>query len=176
MLSPCSVSITTGRFLIMPAAMIATWGWLIIGVPIRLPKVPTFVKVNVPPCVSSAFSFPLRAASAKLFTCFVSPVMLSWSAFFITGTIRFPLCKAVAMPILISFLITILSPSTMLLISGNFLMHFTMASMIKGVNVSLAPSRFSKSFFTFSRHKTMFVTSASEKLVTCGLVCLLRTM
>ena len=42
---PASVSNTAGFFFIAPIAKIATWGWLIIGVPITLPNVPTFVIV-----------------------------------------------------------------------------------------------------------------------------------
>ena len=136
------------------------------GVPIMLPKVPTLVNVKVPPLVSSGLSLPVRAALAKLLTCFVSPTKFNWSAFFITGTIRLPFGKAVAMPILRSFFIMILSPSTELLSHGYFFIHFTMASMNKGVNVIFSPSLFSKSFLIFSLHKTRLVTSHSAKLVT----------
>ena len=51
-----------------------------------------------------------------------------------------------------------------------------MAMMKTGVKVSFSPSRCSKAFFTFSRHNHRLVTSASTKLVTCGLVRLLITM
>ncbi len=48
---------TTGRFSIVPMPRIATCGWLMMGVPKRLPKTPGFVTVNVPPCTSSTLSF-----------------------------------------------------------------------------------------------------------------------
>lgn len=85
--------------------------------------------------------------------------------------------RAVAIPILISFFTMIRSPSREQLIKGNFLIHFTIASIKIGVNVDLSPLSFSQNpFFTFSRHCTRLVTSASVKLVTCGPVCLLRTI
>ena len=55
-------------------------------------------------------------------------------------------------------------------------MACTIAMMKMGVKVIFSPSRCSKAFFTFSRHITKLVTSASTKLVTCGLVRLLMTM
>ena len=45
-ISPLGVSTTAGFFLIAPMAKIATCGWLIIGVPITLPNVPTLVIVK----------------------------------------------------------------------------------------------------------------------------------
>src|SRR5258708_9035054 len=123
MASPSAVSMTTGRFLIAPTARMATWGWLMMGVPIRLPKVPTLVIVKVPPWVSSGLSLLWRALSAREFTFLVRPTRLSWYALRITGTMRLPLGSAVAMPILISFLMMILSPSRELLIRGYFLMQ-----------------------------------------------------
>src|SRR6185437_16230232 len=176
MASPPDVSNTTGRFLIAPTARIATWGWLMMGVPMRLPKVPTLERVKVPPWVSSGFSLPWRALSARVLTWRASPVRLSSSALRITGTMRLPEGRAVAMPILISFLMMILSPSMELFISGYFLRQRMTASKNSGVKVSLVLVFFSKSFLTFSRQRTILVTSASEKLVTWALVCMLRTM
>jgi hypothetical protein len=43
------------------------------GVPIKLPKVPTLVKVKVPPCVSSGFNLPSLAFCAKVFTALLKP-------------------------------------------------------------------------------------------------------
>ena len=40
-----------GRFSIAPTPMIATCGWLMIGVPISEPNTPGFVIVNVPPAL-----------------------------------------------------------------------------------------------------------------------------
>ena len=71
--SPTSVSNTTGFFLITPQAIIATCGWLIIGVPIRFPNVPTLVMVIVPPLISSGFSCPSLALEAKSLTALVMP-------------------------------------------------------------------------------------------------------
>src|SRR6186713_1788412 len=93
-----------------------------------------------------------------------------------TGTMRLPLGRAVAMPILISFLMMILSPSKELFIRGYFLMQCTIASMKRGVKVIFVPSLFSNPFFTFSLQWTRLVTSASVKLVTWGLVWTLRTI
>src|SRR5260221_6017017 len=131
---------------------------------------------KVPPCVSSGRSLFWRALSARVFTCLASPLRLSWSALWITGTMRLPDGSAVAMPILISFLMMILSPSRELLISGYFLIHRITASMNRGVKVSFVFSLFSNSFFTLSRQCTKCVTSASDMLVTWGLVCTLRTI
>ena len=53
---------TTGRFSMVPTPRMPTCGWLMMGVPNRLPKTPGFVMVKVPPCTSSTFSFlPARA-------------------------------------------------------------------------------------------------------------------
>src|ERR1700740_2444324 len=89
---------------------------------------------------------------------------------------RFPEGSAVAMPMLMSFLMMILSSSRELLIMGERLMTLTRQSMKMGVQVNVPPSLFSNSFFTRSLHSTILVTSASAKLVTWGLVCLLSTM
>ncbi len=141
-----------------------------------LPKEPTLVIVKVPPAVSSGFNLLFLAEFARLFTCLVNPTRFSWSAFFITGTIRFPLGRAVAIPMFMSFFTISLSPSKLLFNQGYFLMHFTTASMKSGVSVIFSFSRFSNSFFIRLLQCTRFVTSDSEKLVTCGLVCLLFTM
>ena len=99
------VSITLGSFLTDPNAILPNWGWLIIAVPVKLSKSPMFVIVNVPSLTSSGFkSFDL-AFEIKLFADLQIPTKLSWSAFLITGTIKFPFPKAVAIPIFILFLI-----------------------------------------------------------------------
>ncbi|MNL58298.1 hypothetical protein D3C87_1819250 [compost metagenome] len=132
--------------------------------------------MNVPPCVSSTFSLLLRAALARPFTSLAMPNRFLVSAFLITGTIRLPLGNAVAIPMLISFLMMILSPSMLLLIIGNFLIQFTIASMKIGVKVIFSPYCFWNAFLFLSLHCTRLVTSHSVKLVTCGEVDLLRTI
>ena len=47
---------TAGFFDIEPIARIPTWGWLIIGIPVRVSKTPTFVIVYVPSTTSSGFN------------------------------------------------------------------------------------------------------------------------
>ncbi|MNX63706.1 hypothetical protein D3C86_947150 [compost metagenome] len=147
-----------------------------IGVPITLPKEPTLVSVKVPFWVSSGFNLELRARLARSFTALVKPIRFNSSAFFITGTIRFPLGKAAAIPILISFFLIIWVPFTDTLIIGKSLIALLTASTKIGVKVIFSFSRFSKFLFTFSRHITILVTSASTKEVTCAEVCLLMVM
>ena len=101
---PSSSSITIGRFSMAPMPRIATCGWLITGVPKRLPKTPGLVTVKVPPCVSSGFSFLVRARSARSLAVLARPTRLSWSALRITGTIRPRPGRSTAMPMLMSFL------------------------------------------------------------------------
>ena len=55
-------------------------------------------------------------------------------------------------------------------------MAATKHSTMSGVKVNLVPSLFSKAALLLFLHCTRFVTSASEKLVTCGLVCTLSTI
>ena len=74
-----------------------TWGWLMIGVPKRLPKTPGFVIVKVPPWTSSTLSFLARARSARSFTARARPRTFFSSALWITGTMR-PQSRATAMP------------------------------------------------------------------------------
>ncbi len=66
--SPFSVSITSGRFFIIPNAKMATSGWLIIGVPMTLPKVPTLEIVKVLPLISSPANLFSLAFPANSFT------------------------------------------------------------------------------------------------------------
>ena len=80
--------------------------------------------------------------------------------FLITGTIRLPLGNAVAIPILISFFTMILSPSTLALIIGNFLIQFTIASIKIGVNVIFSPYCF-KNAFLFLSLQLMFISTSS---------------
>jgi hypothetical protein len=87
-----------------PMPRIATCGWLMTGVPKRLPKTPGLVMVKVPPCVSSGLSFLLRARSARSLAVLASPTRLSWSAFLMTGTSRPRPGMSTAMPMLMSFL------------------------------------------------------------------------
>jgi hypothetical protein len=65
---------------------------------------------------------------------------------------------------------------TELLINGYRFITLTIHSINIGVNVIRVPSLFSNSSFTRFLQYTMLVTSASVKLVTCGLVCTLFTM
>ena len=105
----------------------------------RLPKLPTFVNVKVPFWVSSGFNLPFRAASAKPLTLFVKPAKFIISAFFITGTIKFPEGKAAAIPIFKSFLMIILVPSTDELTIGKSRNALHIASTNIGVNVMFSP-------------------------------------
>ena len=92
---------TTGRFSMVPMPRIATCGWLMIGVPKRLPKTPGLVTVKVPPCTSSTLSFFARARSARSFTARARPSTFFSSAWWMTGTIR-PQSRATATPRLTS--------------------------------------------------------------------------
>ncbi len=96
-------SITVTRFSIVPTPRIATCGWLMIGVPNRLPKIPGLVIVNVPPWTSSGLSLFCRALSARSVTVLAMPERLRSSACRTTGTIS-PQSRATAMPMLMSFL------------------------------------------------------------------------
>ncbi len=89
---------------------------------------------------------------------------------------RFPEGNAAAMPMLMSFFLMIVVPSTWMLIIGISFIAWAIAMMNTGVKVIFSPSRFSKAFFTLLRQSTRLVTSASTKLVTWGLMCLLITM
>src|SRR5690606_11635050 len=89
---------------------------------------------------------------------------------------RLPEGSAAAMPMWMSFFLMIWSPLTWILIMGISLMAWAIAMMKMGVKVIFSPSRFSNEAFTLLRQSTRLVTSASTKLVTCGLVCLLITM
>ena len=93
--SPLFVSITLGNFLIAPNAMIPSWGWLIIAVPVKLSKIPIFVIVKVPSEISSGLSSLFLAFIIRSLADLHIPSKLSWSAFLITGTIKFPFPRAV---------------------------------------------------------------------------------
>ncbi len=126
--------------------------------------------------MSSGPSCPARARLAKSFTALVNPCKLNESAFLITGTIKFPLGSAAAIPKCMPLCIITLSPSTLAFTPGKSPIALTIASASKGVNVSFSPN-FSRNLFLFLfLHKTKFVTSASTKEVTCGDVCTESTM
>ena len=146
------------------------------GVPIKLPKEPKLVKVKVPSFTSSGCSLFWRARLAKSFTDLLKPTIFNKSARLITGTIKLPDGKAVAIPILMSFFTIICWAFTDTFIIGKSLMALATASIKIGVKVSFSFSRFSNVLFTRSLQRTTLVTSASTKEVTCGEVCLLITM
>ena len=98
----------------------------------------------MPPEISSGFNWFFLALSARSFTFLASPTKFSWSAWLMTGTIRLPLGKAVAIPILMLLLTMILSPSMDEFTMGKSLNALATAS-IKG-KVSFSPSLLSKSF------------------------------
>ena len=100
-----------------------------------LPKPPTLVTVYVPPSISSGLSLFSLARCAKSFTRFAIPIRLSWSACLITGTIRFPSFKAVAIPRFISLCLIIDSPSTETFNIGCLAKAEATASIKIGVNV-----------------------------------------
>src|SRR5680860_1273164 len=167
---------TAGSFRMAPKARIPTWGWLMMGVPKTLPKVPTLVTVYVPSCTSSGFKRFSLARDAKSLTTFAIPTRFNWSAFLITGTIRLPLGIAAAMPILIFFFLMTEVPSTEIFIIGYFFRALATASIKIGVNVNFSPSRFSNSVFTLLRQLTIWVTSTSTKLWTWAEVETLSTI
>ncbi|MNN21053.1 hypothetical protein D3C81_1343600 [compost metagenome] len=68
---------TAGFFVIVPTAKIAACGWLMIGVPIILPKAPILVNVNVPSCVSSGFNLFARDRCARSLTLLLKPTKLN---------------------------------------------------------------------------------------------------
>ena len=64
--SPPSLSVITTGFRDTPSVeSIATWGWLMTGATMKVPKGPEFETVNVPPMSSSVRSFELRARAAR---------------------------------------------------------------------------------------------------------------
>ena len=75
--------------------MIAVVPTGMIGVPIRAPKPPGFVIVNVAPLISSGVSDFLRARSARSVSARARPTIDSASAFLMTGTRR-PLASSIA--------------------------------------------------------------------------------
>src|SRR5262245_21371066 len=62
---PSSSWTTHGRLTSAYVPRMADCGWLMIGVPWNVPKLPGFVIVNVPPWTSSGRSFFVRARSAR---------------------------------------------------------------------------------------------------------------
>ena len=117
----------------------ATSGWLIIGVPITLPKVPTFEIVKVLPLISSPANLFSLAFPANSFTLAAIVFKSLVLAFFTTGTIKFPLGNAVAIPILISSFTIIVLPSTEAFIFGKSFTAFATASTNNGVKVKRSP-------------------------------------
>ena len=104
-----------------------------------LPKVPTLEMVNVLPLISSPTSLFSLALFANSLTFAANSFKFLALAFFTTGTIRFPLGSAVAIPILIFSLTMILLPSTEALIFGKSLTAFATASTNNGVKVNRSP-------------------------------------
>ena len=60
------VSVTTGTFSTAPTPRIATCGWLMIGVPNRLPKLPKLVMENVPPVHLVRLELPGAGARGEI--------------------------------------------------------------------------------------------------------------
>src|ERR1035441_1487215 len=79
-------SITTGVLSTVPTPMMATCGWLITGVPIKLPKLPELVREKVPPVTSSGLSWRERARAARSTMERCKPSTFFSSAPRITGT------------------------------------------------------------------------------------------
>ena len=98
---------------------IADCGWLMIGVPWNVPKLPGFVIVNVPPWTSSGRSFFVRARSAMSWIARAVPVRLRSCALRMTGTMRpFPSSSATAIPRLTYGRVTMLCPRSSPLTHG----------------------------------------------------------
>ena len=96
--------------------------------------------VYVPSEISSGFNEFDLALLERSLTANASPFKFRWSAFLITGTIKFPFSTAVAIPIFIALLITILPLTTELFKIGNSFKDFTIALINIGVNVNFCPS------------------------------------
>ena len=122
----------------IPVAKIAASGWFIIGVPIKLPKVPTLLIVNVLPFVSSPFNLLSRAFPTSSFVVSANSFKFFLSAFLTTGTIKFPEGSAVAIPIFISSFTMIFVPSRVEFIIGKSVIAFATHSINSGVNVSFS--------------------------------------
>ena len=96
---PISSWMTHGRFTSAYVPRIADCGWLMIGVPWNVPKLPGFVIVNVPPWTSSGRSFFVRARSAMSWIARAVPVRLRSCALRMTGTMSpLPSSSATAIP------------------------------------------------------------------------------
>ena len=106
---------------------------------------------------------PALARWARSLTDLVIPTKFSLSANFMTGTIKFPSAKDVAIPIFIFFFTKILLLSTEIFIIGYVLRATETACIKIGVKVSFSPSLFSKSDLTLFLQFHTFVTSTSIK-------------
>ena len=62
---PSAPTVTTGLRTIASVEMIATCGWLMIGIVSTEPAEPLFEMVNVPPEISSGLSLRVRARLAR---------------------------------------------------------------------------------------------------------------
>ena len=66
MASVPSAPVTTTGLRVTPSVdRIATWGWLMTGITMKVPNGPELEMVNVPPVMSSADSFLVRARVAR---------------------------------------------------------------------------------------------------------------
>ena len=108
--SPSGDSRTTGRFTIASMFTIAIWGVLTIDWLATEPNQPVLLTVIVPSCRSFSCRRLLRALEDTSWTARFSPLIESWSASWMTGTIR-PFSTAMAMPTLMRRLTT--SPSSL---------------------------------------------------------------
>src|ERR1022692_376189 len=139
-------STTTGRLTTVPVPRIATCGWLIMGVSKSAPRLPVFVRVNVPPDRSSGFTRPARVRSARSAILRASPPMFRSPAFLMTGTIR-PRSVSTATPrCSASWYVTCSVAASITALSlGCTLSASTAASAKNGRKDSLTPSLASKS-------------------------------
>ena len=95
---PSGSSTTTGRFLTPSVDTIATWGWLMTGAVMSVPNPPGLVMVNVPPEISSAPSFLVRARLARSAISLAIDRSRLQSASWMTGTMRPSKLRSTAMP------------------------------------------------------------------------------
>ncbi len=94
-------SITTGVLSTVPTPRMATCGWLMTGVPNRLPKLPKLVMENVPPGHFVGLELARAGARGQVDDGALQAQHGLLVGERITGTIR-PPSSATAMPILIS--------------------------------------------------------------------------
>ncbi len=97
---PSGCTTTVGRRFTPSVERMATWGWLMIGAVRNVPKGPALVIENVPPEMSSALSFLVRARSASSRIRRAMPRSVSSSACFTTGTISPLWSRSTANPML----------------------------------------------------------------------------